>query len=163
MQYRVPHRKDATWNSHERPFDRDKSLKPHLGENQIGAEIGAYSGDFSEFLLARSPELYLVDSWYRGGPFWHSGIENDSRADTIVNLLTVCKEEIERGPVELVADYSKSFLQSDSDGYFNFIYIDASSKLDDSLAELRLSRSKVTQGRHLFGDDYNPKSKPQQN
>lgn len=162
MQYRFPHWKDATWNSYERQSDRYRALKPHLGENQIGAEIGVYKGGFGEFLLPHCSKLYLVDSWYRGGGFWHSGIENDSRVDTVINLLTVYKEEIERGRVEIVVDYSKNFLESVGDGYFDFIYIDASHKFDDTLAELRLSRSKLKQGGHLFGDDYDPNPKSRQ-
>lgn len=162
MQYRFPHWKDASWNSYERQLDRYNALRPFLGEKLVGAEIGVYKGGFGEFLLPHCSKLYLVDSWYRGGPFWNTGIDNDSRVDTVINILSVYKSDIEQGRVEVVVDYSRNFLQTISDAHFDFIYIDASHKYEETINELRLSHGKLKIDGYLFGDDYDPDPKSRQ-
>jgi predicted O-methyltransferase YrrM len=87
---------------------------------------------------------------------WDSGIEHDSRVDTVIQLLTAYKHEIEEGRVELVVEYSQKFLRSMDDGYFDFLYIDASHSYEDTLAELRGAYGKLRKGGLLLGDDYDP-------
>lgn len=154
--YRFDKWKDASWNSFERQQARYDVLRPHLGENLIGAEIGVYKGGFGEFLLPHCRKLYLCDSWYRGGGFWDSGIANDSRVATVINILTVYKAEIEAGRLEVVIEYSDVFLRSKEDGYFDFLYIDASHKYEPTLREIQLAARKLKPGGRLFGDDYDP-------
>ena len=162
IQYRFPRWKDASWNSFERQQARYNVIKPYLGTKQIGAEIGVYKGGFGEFLLQHSSKLYLVDPWYRHSAYWDTEIENDSRVDTVTNILTVYKKEIEQGIVEVVVDYSENFLGTVNDGYFDFIYIDSSHKYENTLSELRLAHRKIKRTGYIFGDDYDPNPKSHQ-
>ena len=95
MDYRFPKWKDASWNSFDRQHARYEVLRPHLGANLTGAEIGVYKGGFGEFLLQHCRKLYLVDPWYRAGAFWATKIPNDSRVDTAINVISAYKTEIE--------------------------------------------------------------------
>lgn len=155
-QYRFPKWKDASWNSFERQFARYRAIKPFLGSNQIGAEIGVYKGGFGEFLLPHCEKLFLVDPWYRASPWWASGLPSDSRVDTVINILRTYKDDIHSGRVEVIVDYSESFLRGVTDSYFDFLYIDASHRFENTLSELRLAYPKVKKGGFLFGDDYDP-------
>ena len=67
MVYRFPRWKDASWNSFERQRERYETIRPFLGQDLVGAEIGVYKGGFGEFLLGHCRKLYLVDPWYRAG------------------------------------------------------------------------------------------------
>jgi hypothetical protein len=156
MEYRFPHWKDATWNSFERQQVRYQAIRPLLGTSLIGAEIGVYKGGFGEFLLPHCSKLYLVDPWYRSGGMWDSGLERDSRVDTVIQLLTAYKREIEEGRIEVVVEYSQNFLRSMSDAYFDFLYIDSSHRYEDTIAELHAAYAKLRKGGLLLGDDYDP-------
>ncbi len=156
MQYRFEKWKDASWNSYERQKARFEVLRPLLGSDLVGAEIGVYKGGFGEFLLPHCKKLYLCDSWYRSGGYWNSGIEGDSRVATVIDILTVYKTEIEGGQVEVVVEYSDVFLRSKPDDYFDFLYIDASHKYEPTLREIKLAHKKLKPGGQLFGDDYDP-------
>lgn len=156
MIYRFPKLKDASWNSFERQRQRYEVIRRFLGSNQIGAEIGVYKGGFSEFLLEHCKKLYLVDPWYRAGGFWNTNIANDSRVDTVINILSAYKTEIERGTIEVIVDYSENFLRFKADEYFDFIYIDSSHRYEDTLNELHIAYKKIKNGGYIFGDDYDP-------
>jgi len=162
MNYRFPHWKDASWNSYERQLARYKAIQPFLGTNQIGAEIGVYKGGFGEFLLQHCSKLYLVDPWYRDRAFWDTDIENDSRVDTVINILTAYKSEIENGIVDVVVDYSENFLRSVEDEFFDFIYVDSSHKYENTLSELRTAYRTIKKNGYMFGDDYDPDPKSHQ-
>ncbi len=156
MVYRFPRWKDASWNSFERQRERYETIRPFLGQDLVGAEIGVYKGGFGEFLLGHCRKLYLVDPWYRAGGFWNSGIPDDSRVETVIDILSVYKSEIERGIVEVIIDYSTNFLPSIGGKKLDFIYIDASHRYEDTLAELVLARATLRKGGLLFGDDFDP-------
>lgn len=154
MDYRFPRWKDASWNSFDRQRERYEVIRPFLGHGLVGAEIGVYKGGFGEFLLGHCRKLYLVDSWYRGGGFWASGIPGDSRVDTVIHILSVYKAEIESGRVEVVVDRSTSFLRSIGAGRLDFLYLDASHDYEETRVELALARAALREGGMLFGDDF---------
>jgi hypothetical protein len=58
--------------------------------------------------------------------------------------------------VEVIVDYSENFLRGVSNGFFDFVYIDASHRYEATLNELHLAYPKVKKGGFLFGDDYDP-------
>jgi hypothetical protein len=161
MNYRFPKWKDAPWNSYERQLARYETIRPFLGENSVGGEIGVYKGGFGEFLLPHCRKLYLVDPWYRAAPFWHSGLDGDSRVDTVIDILTKYRTEIHEGRVEVVVDYSTNFLARVPDETFDFLYIDASHRYEQTRNELALAGKKIKTGGVLLGDDYDsdPNSK----
>lgn len=159
IRYRFPKKKDASWNSFERQQARYEIIRDFLGTEAIGAEVGVYKGGFGEFLLGHCRKLYLVDTWYRAGGFWNSKIKNDSRVDSVIQILKIYKSEIERGQVDVVIDTSEHFLRSMEDGHFDFLYLDTSHKYEDTLRELWAAAPKIRSGGHMFGDDYDPDPK----
>lgn len=154
--YRFPRWKDASWNSFQRQAERYATFRQLLGRNLVGGEIGVYKGGFGEFLLGHCRKLYLVDPWFRAGGFWTSGIERDSRVQTVIDIMTAYKAEIETRQVEVVVDFAIPFLTSMPDGHFDFLYVDASHEYAATLAELRAACPKLKRGGFLFGDDYDP-------
>ena len=74
----------------------------------------------------------------------------------MIDILSVYKSEIERGIVEVIIDYSTNFLPSIGGKKLDFIYIDASHRYEDTLAELVLARATLRKGGLLFGDDFDP-------
>lgn len=162
MDYRFPRWKDASWNSFNRQQERYKVIKDFLGEDAIAAELGVYKGGFGEFLLGHCRKIYLVDWWYRSGGFWNSGIDKDSKVDTVINILEVYKSEIESGRVEVVIETTNNFLSSMEDGTFDFIYLDASHSYESTVQELRAALPKMKSGGRMFGDDYDPNPESKQ-
>ena len=156
MDYRFPKWKDASWNSFERQSTRYEVIRDFLGTDAVAAELGVYKGGFGEFLRGHCRKLYLVDWWYRAGGFWNSGIEKDSRVDTVINILQIYKPEIEKGRVEVVIETSERFLASMDDATFDFIYLDASHVYENTVKELRAALPKMKPGGRMFGDDYDP-------
>lgn len=156
VSYRFPHWKDASWNSFQRQAERYATFRRLLGRDLVGAEIGVYKGGFGEFLLGHCRKLYLVDPWFRAGGFWTSGIAGDSRVQTVIELMTAYKPEIEARRIEVVIDYAVPFLAGMPDGHFDFLYVDASHEYTATLAELRAARPKLKDAGYLFGDDFDP-------
>ncbi|MCW5713423.1 MAG: class I SAM-dependent methyltransferase [Bauldia sp.] len=156
MQYRFAAWKDARWNSFDRQRERYEAIKPYLGSNAVGAEIGVYKGGFGEFLLPHCRKLYLVDPWYRLGGYWQSGIPNDSRAETVIEILSVYKSEINAGQVEVIVDYGASFLAGMRDRWFDFLYLDGSHNYEQTKKDLAQALPKMKSGGAVVGDDYDP-------
>lgn len=152
--YRFPRWKDAPWNSYKRQKARYEIIRPYLGTHSVGAEIGVYKGGFGEFLLEHCKKLYLVDAWYRHAPYWKSGIEGDSRVDTVIDLLSKYRNEIHEGRVEVVVEYSDNFLRNIGQNTLDFIYLDSSHQYQATAEELALASRAVKPGGILLGDDY---------
>lgn len=156
MEYRFPKYKDASWNSYDRHMQRYQTIKHLLGENAIGAEIGVYKGGFGEFLRQHCKQLYLVDPWHRLKPYWGAATPENSSVRAFNNILQVYADEIERGTVQVVAEFSVPFLLSLPDAHLDWIYLDASHLYEDTAAELRASLRVVRKGGYIIGDDYDP-------
>jgi len=154
MQYRFPHYKDASWNSFDRQLQRYNIIKPLLGKDAVGAEIGVYKGGFGEFLLPHCRRLYLVDPWHRLKPFWGEAKPENSTARALINILGVYLTDIDAGRVQVVPDFSVSFLNGLRESELDWIYLDASHTYKDTAAELHAAVRVVRSGGHIMGDDY---------
>lgn len=154
--YRFAAWKDARWNSYDRQRERYETIRPHLGTNAVGAEIGVYKGGFGEFLLPHCRKLYLVDPWYRLGGYWQSGLPKDSRAGTVIEILTVYQSEIDAGTVEVIVDFGESFLAGMRDRWFDFLYLDGSHDYAQTRKDLVAALPKMKSGGVLLGDDFDP-------
>jgi SAM-dependent methyltransferase len=166
MKYRFPEIKDASWNSLTRQKQRYEIIRPLLGKNAIGAEIGVYKGGFGEFLLEHCQTLYLVDSWHLSMPFWTWGGREkkpeNSTVRALINILQVYTEEIEAGRIKVVPNFSVPFLKSHKPGTFDWIYLDASHQYESTLTEIREALNVIKPGGYMIGDDYDPDPNSQQ-
>jgi hypothetical protein len=156
VEYRFPKIKDASWNSFNRQKERYECIKPFLGLNSIGAEIGVYKGGFGEFLRKHTNKLYLIDPWYRLKPFWGDRRPENSAVEAFIYLLTIYKEEIENQEVEVVPEFSVQFLKSKPENYFDWIYLDASHRYESTIEEIKAALYCIKDSGYLLGDDYDP-------
>lgn len=157
FQYRFPHDKDATWNSRKRQMERFHVVEHLIGQGSVSAEIGVYKGGFGEFLKTKTKTLYLVDPWHLLKPHWGSNETPDmSSVTALINLLEVYREEIEAGRVIVVPDFGARFLRDKPDGFFDWVYLDASHDFQQTLEEIELAAEKVNLGGVVMGDDYDP-------
>lgn len=154
--YRFSHEKDASWNSFRRQKERYDIIKSYLGSDSVGAEIGVYKGGFGEFLLSHCKKLYLVDPWYRLKPYWGLVSPENSAVDALINILQVYHSDIDQGRVEVIVDYSTSFLNSLPAGSLDWVYLDASHSYDRTVSELEAATRVIRHGGFLCGDDYDP-------
>ncbi len=161
-QYEFPTWRDAGWNSFARQKERYELVRPFLGDSSVGAELGVYKGGFGEFLLNHCRKLYLVDTWYRAGGFWRSGIDADSRVRSVIGILEVYRTEIEKGRVEVVIENSVRFLECLSESTLDFAYVDSGHDYDLTRSELDLLRTRVKPGGVILGDDFDPDPASQQ-
>jgi len=156
MRYRFPKEKDTPFSSYKRQKRRYEIIKPYLGQNSVGAEFGVYKGGFGEFLLPHCQKLYLVDPWYRAGPYWKTAGAVSSRVDAVRDILQVYKDDIHKGTVEVVVDFSYNFLSTIKTPTFDFIYVDSCHTYESTVRELSLSLPTIKPGGYLMGDDYDP-------
>jgi hypothetical protein len=155
--YRFPRVKDASWNSYERQLERFQTIEHLLPSNSVGAEVGVYKGGFAEFLRTKARLLYLVDPWYRLTPFWGNEKTDDmSTVAAFINILTVYRRELEAGSVMVIPDFGANFLSGCPEDHFDWIYLDASHRYEQTLAEIKAARRCIKSDGVLIGDDYDP-------
>lgn len=139
MQYRFPHWKGETFSSHHRHQERYEIIKPFLGKDSVGAEIGVWKGGFGEFLQLHCKTLYLVDHWGN----------QDARSEAV--------HQVYEGDaiVKVRRQRSIDFFQSFDNNHFDFLYVDACHEFEDVLQDVVLGFRKLKPGRFMVGDDWN--------
>lgn len=156
VKYRFPRNKDASWNSYDRQRERYSVIRHLLGENSVGAEIGVYKGGFGEFLLPHCRLLYLVDPWYRLKPYWGEKMTENSATRALIYILNTYVDEIDAGRVQVIVDFSISFLSSLKKGALDWIYLDASHRYEETIKEIEQAARAVRSGGYILGDDFDP-------
>ena len=124
------------------------------------AEIGVYTGDFSDRIYQQTVpmELHLIDPWE------HQEREDYSRDDSNVpqeqadqhyqQVLDRFAPQIECEVVKVHREYSANAVTQFPDGYFDWIYIDALHTYEACLEDLRLYAPKVKANGFICGHDY---------
>lgn len=133
-------------------------LKEHFnGKPIIGAEVGVYRGDTSEFLLANYPDLqlYLIDSWdgdYNTSDTIKKRIDSGKETwqglyEQVVNRISTYRATIMRGNSQVL---SNAIMDSSLD----FVFIDADHTYKATLDDCRAYWPKIKSGGLLFGHDH---------
>ena len=126
-------------------LNRNKLLEL-LPQNAIVAELGVDEGDFSIQIsrITKPIRLYLIDIW---------GSERYSRKKmkTVRNKFN---KEIENGEVVIICNDSITALNTFSDNFFDWIYIDTSHTYQQTIDELVTSMKKIKPGGIIAGHDY---------
>jgi hypothetical protein len=127
-----------------------------------GAEIGVFRGAFTNHLLriARPRELHLIDGWWEifGEHFPDWGEYTDFGQLSTRAAFEDARRVVRRRNAEEICTFHVAdrlaALSGFSDGYFDWVYLDASHEYEETRDELELLRSKVKRGGVIAGDDW---------
>jgi len=115
-----------------------------LPRSSVVAEIGAQEGDFSSQIISisRPAKLYLIDSWPSDFSAVMDIVANKFRSETNLGIVT-----IKRGPsIEVLSGFG--------DGYFDWVFLNASRAYECLSAELEICRMKVKENGLISGCGY---------
>ncbi|MCW1934135.1 class I SAM-dependent methyltransferase [Pararhodobacter zhoushanensis] len=126
----------------------------------IGAEIGVFTGVFSEYLAKKATPktLFLVDPWSRAfGEFY----PNWGKYTAFGKLTCAAGEAAARyraersaGNVEVIVDSGESWLRSlPPEVKLDWVYLDAAHKFDAVLADLTAISTRLVHEGLILGDD----------
>lgn len=133
---------EMSQETHRLKFD---IIKPYLGYESVGAELGVFNGGFAEYLRTRCKKLYLVD-WMK-----HKKYDCDKWKNIIERIYD---PEIQLGTIETHWVNIKDFLHNKPDNYFDFLYLDADHSYHGTQLLAHLSYKKLKPGGYLILDDY---------
>lgn len=129
---------------------------------RYGAELGVWDGRTSEYLLSNAPELYLigVDVWqsFDVGP--KDKITGVSGLKTPEQIAAAREDAYRikrryRSRFHIIQDLTTSACESVEDSSLDFIFVDASHKTDDVIADVYAWAPKVKAGGMILGHDAN--------
>lgn len=126
-----------------------------LNKNLIMCEIGVFKGDFSHILFNQSPkELHLIDPFI--GSFWSGDKDglNMQYANLEISYQYLKNLYLEHNHVSIHRGYGQDILQSFSDHYFDFMYIDAEHTYDSVKKDLAICKQKTKINGIISGHDY---------
>lgn len=125
----------------------------------VGAEIGVFTGLFSEVLaeVTEPQRLYLVDPWDKlhGSNFPNWGQYTAKQTlETKAALAGVNHRAKHIGPeCEVIQDFSDHWLAQFSEAFLDWAYLDAKHSYDYTLRTLNLLSARLKFGGVLMGDD----------
>lgn len=138
-----------------------KWILQHVPKDGVGAEIGVFRGHFSEVLLEhlKPRKAYFVDPWTLCGDYfgWGADYTNENALPTAVAKQdAIWRTErfvrTERRFIETFFPVGADQIEEKLD----WIYLDASHKYEDTLAELEAAEKLLKPRGILFGDDWWP-------
>lgn len=95
-------------------------------------------------------------------PFFGEVRSENSAVRSLMKILDVYANEIEAGRVIVVTDFSLQFLRGQHASKFDWIYLDASHRYEDTKIEIEESLRVIKRGGYLIGDDYDPNPESKQ-
>lgn len=130
-------------------------------KNLLVAEIGVQRGDNALTLVSalQLEQLYLIDIWQEYRIAGQYG-KNDSNANFEIYFPTVVERFGNRSDVTILKLSSLEASHKFSEGYFDFVYIDACHSYGSVKEDILVWFSKVKQGGVLGGHDYSSKIYP---
>lgn len=139
-------------------FERRASILYQAPKDGVGAEIGVFTGTFSELIaqITKPAKFYMVDPWWKlfGERFqdWGEYTANGQLETQAAYEAAVLRAS--RWPsCEIVVERSTAWLESLDDGHLDWAYVDSTHQYKDTLAELRLIARKLKPDGVVMGDD----------
>lgn len=122
------------------------------------AEIGVYEGSTTSFILRNCPgikEYWAIDPWVKvNGKEWGWRFNHRPQETWDGMYHKMCSEMVLFPSLRVLRMENLQVAAMFPDGYFDFVYIDASHFYEPTLAEIRAWLPKVRKGGWLGGHDY---------
>jgi hypothetical protein len=142
-------------------FDYDRlSLLDHLPKEGVCAEIGVWTGEYSQYIIMRnSPKkLYLIDMWDVPSMATDNDrqyYKNYNKTEQFLSEYQGVKNRFSSfNNVELVRSDSAKAAEMFEDDYFDWVYIDADHSYECVLKDLRAYYPKVKKDGYICGHDW---------
>jgi hypothetical protein len=130
-----------------------------IPKKSVGAEIGVFTGVFSEFLMAktRPKKLTLVDPWEKAHgaffPKWGDYTAQGTLETEAARKAAEMRAEKMPGKVSVVTDFSTNWLAGQETGSLDWVYLDATHKYETVLEDLRAIERVLNSDGMILGDD----------
>lgn len=137
--------------------NRKDEMLSLLPKNAVVAEIGVNFGNYAmDIVKQTNPEkLHLVDCWEEQDSDHTSDVYADEQQkQALKEVHEKFKKQIDSGNVVINLGFSQDVLPKFENGYFDWVYIDASHRFVDCLRDLKLCESKVKEKGIIAGHDY---------
>lgn len=139
-------------------FERRRAILYHAPRNKRGAEIGVFTGQFSEMLVdILSPtEFHAIDPWFSlyGDyfPNWgeysaHGKLETRAGYEAAIH-----RTERFKG-VNVVAKPALEWIETVEPGTLDWVYVDSTHQYESTLAELNALANVLADDGVILGDD----------
>ncbi|MCK0138101.1 class I SAM-dependent methyltransferase [Aliiroseovarius sp. F47248L] len=131
----------------------------HAKKKGVGAEIGVFTGLFSEKISAvTEPEtLYLVDPWRKlhgdHFPNWGQYSSNLRLSTTVAKSAADARAESFTHDCHVVEEFGAEWLAGFSEPFLDWAYLDARHQFEAVLADLRAIDQKLKPSGVIMGDD----------
>lgn len=130
-----------------------------IPKNKVGAEIGVFTGVFSEFLMAktRPKRLTLIDPWEKAHgalfPKWGEYTAQGTLETEAARKAVEFRAAKLPGKVSVVTDFSTNWLSEQAFGSLDWVYLDATHKYENVLDDLRAIEPALSDDGLVLGDD----------
>lgn len=141
-------------------FSTRESLFKILPKNAVCAELGVFKGDFSRLILkhAKPREAHFVDVWWvlfgEHYPDWGAYTDYGKLKTRAAYEEAESKIKPFPGKHVIHAGSDLDYLQTFSDAYFDWVYIDSSHEYEHTRQELELLKHKLKPGGIICGHDW---------
>ena len=141
-------------------FDERKWILPLIPQRSVGAELGVFTGIFSEAILeAVAPQrLYLVDVWWtlygEFYPNWDVYTDFGRLPTKVAYEAAVVRTKSSTTEVIPVVSAAVAWARSIPDAVLDWAYIDTTHLYEDTLAELNALAPKIKPNGLILGDDW---------
>jgi glycosyltransferase involved in cell wall biosynthesis len=134
-------------------FSNREQMVLSFSHGAIVAEIGVDRGVFARSILRTSPKkLYLIDPWEKQQGDYAADPTNDENFE---EKHAMVRDTLGRLPnVEIVRGYSLQAVERFSDGYFDWLYLDADHSYNAVASDLKAWIKKIKPGGVFAGHDY---------
>ena len=137
-------------------------LEKLINENNYtkGIELGVQDGNTYKYLVSNCPKLRLwgVDIWAEKDVRQHGDtglLRMAQEKNNYVALQAYIRVNNFQNRAKLIRDFTHNCSDQFTDGYFDFIFVDASHTYDDVKKDIELWAPKVRKGGCISGHDIN--------
>lgn len=143
------------------PSLQDRSwILEKLPKNSVGAELGVFTGAFSEKIIqiVKVRKLYLVDLWDLQGEYYGNWgkYTNFGKLKTKDAMKATCLRSKKYGnsQIEIMRGDSLEWISTLRDRYLDWVYIDTTHSYRQTLNEIKAASPKIKDNGFILGDDW---------